>query len=559
MARGGFVRAGCWSWLALLILGVLVAGLPNTASGVDLLLRWTVPPEPDVIGYRLYLGSASRLYDTRLDLDLLRATTVGGVAGYVLALPPPGAFFVAVTAVSQAGLESEYSNERLIPAFSGTLPSAVGGPDRVGVAGYPIAIGAPPGDAVTTLWWQVGGPAQIAFADPTASETLVTAPVPGTYVVQLIAADVDGFAVRDEVTLTILAEPPSTLPLRTPTETPTGTPTPTVTRAATATPTPTASPSSTAATPAVFGDVEYFGTGIPVAGVTVEVLTPDDPVESPKRVVQTVADGRFTIADLPRGVWEVQPRADLSPMDAVTALDAAFVLQAVNGLRPVSAAQRVACDASGNGTLSALDASLILQRAVGLRASLPAEEACGTGWVFDPLLDEAGSAGRAVEVNSTRCRSGAFIADAGRVPLGPLRFRAITLGDCTGNWSSGPVGTAAARMPPEVVLDTRRADRGHSVVSMTLRSDQPLYGLAAELRTPARLLRVRLRNASPGATVVAGDAGAGRIWVAAAGAVPLGGDGQAGVDILFEAETLPDVEVIWIRVNEDPPHWETVD
>ena len=67
-----------------------------------------------------------------------------------------------------------------------------------------------------------------------------------------------------------------------------------------------------------------------------------------------------------RAAGQLTPRKLGDRGSAISALDAAYVLQHVVGMRTLDDAQQLACDVSGNGTLSALDATRILQLTVGM-------------------------------------------------------------------------------------------------------------------------------------------------------------------------------------------------
>lgn len=75
-------------------------------------LAWNPNPEPDIAGYILYYGSASRTYPQSTNVGNVTTATVQG-------LLDGSTVYFAVTAVNTAGLESDYSSE-----VSATLPSA---------------------------------------------------------------------------------------------------------------------------------------------------------------------------------------------------------------------------------------------------------------------------------------------------------------------------------------------------------------------------------------------------------------------------------------------------
>jgi hypothetical protein len=67
---------------------------------------------------------------------------------------------------------------------------------------------------------------------------------------------------------------------------------------------------------------------------------------------------------------------DASGNGAISALDAAMILEHVAGQRFLSGDALVAADASGNGLVSPLDASFILQLVVGVITCVPAAAGC---------------------------------------------------------------------------------------------------------------------------------------------------------------------------------------
>lgn len=198
------------------------------------------------------------------------------------------------------------------------------------------------------------------------------------------------------------------------------------------TPTPTATPPAATATAApasvqLSGVVRARG-GAPVPSA---ILTLSG---AATRVAASDAGGAYAFAGVAPGFWQLTPRRSGDLRGAVTALDAAWVLQAVAQLRGFDPAQRLAADVTGDGTVSALDATLILQRAVGL-GTFGAATACGSDWLFVP----AATALPAQSVIPPILAGGA--CTPGALVYGPLAadaagqgFTAIPLGDVTGNW-----------------------------------------------------------------------------------------------------------------------------
>jgi hypothetical protein len=243
-------------------------------------------------------------------------------------------------------------------------------------------------------------------------------------------------------------------PTRTPTRTPTATRT--GTRTNTATPTSTRPPASATSTPtrtrtATFtapptststatptrprgrarGRVTYYNENRPVAGVTLQAS------------VETDASGSYDAPAEDTTPWTLTPHKGGDSAGAITALDAAYVLQAQVGMRSFNAWQSLACDVTGNGAVSSLDAARILQLVVGQIPRLPAAEMCGD-WLFTPAM----SGGDWVhpfmpQLGGGVCAPGGVDFDRDDTVFDGQDFTAVLLGDCTGNWQ--PSAPALAR------------------------------------------------------------------------------------------------------------------
>ena len=87
----------------LVIIGVLL--FCCSAFGREVTLTWDANSEPDLSHYVVYWGVASRAYT-------VNSGNIGLVTTYKCTLPDDGkVYYFAVTAVDDAGLESDYSNE----------------------------------------------------------------------------------------------------------------------------------------------------------------------------------------------------------------------------------------------------------------------------------------------------------------------------------------------------------------------------------------------------------------------------------------------------------------
>jgi len=191
--------------------------------------------------------------------------------------------------------------------------------------------------------------------------------------------------------------------------------------------TPTATP-----TLGIDGVLHYHATGRAVAGAVVR-LTGPAPADA-----TTDALGRFTFADVASADWLLVPSKAGGENGALTALDAAYVLQAIRNKRTLSPIQLLAADVSGDGTLTDLDVMLILRRSVGADSQFPIAQACGSDWLFIPTPAPVPNQ----EVLAPQIAGGA--CQPGGVKYSPLAtaaaaqdFDAVLFGDVTGNWQNG--------------------------------------------------------------------------------------------------------------------------
>jgi hypothetical protein len=95
-------RKHSWrEWLAI-VSALLTAILAVPAQAV--VLQWEANPEPDVVGYRVYMGQVSRSYSTTHEAG-------SQTNAEITALQPGKTFYFAVTAYNEDGLESDFSEE----------------------------------------------------------------------------------------------------------------------------------------------------------------------------------------------------------------------------------------------------------------------------------------------------------------------------------------------------------------------------------------------------------------------------------------------------------------
>src|SRR5690606_8126858 len=122
----------------------------------------------------------------------------------------------------------------------------------------------------------------------------------------------------------------------------------TPTRTATMAKTPDSSTPGTG-TNRVRGNVRYYMCKSAVAGVEVELQG------ETSRMAKTGSDGLFDFGNVSEDHVDVHGAKQGSINGAVSALDVAYVLQAVAGERDLTQMQTIACDATGDGSVSPVD------------------------------------------------------------------------------------------------------------------------------------------------------------------------------------------------------------
>jgi len=95
----------------LVVLGLFALfSIPQMASANALVappsvtLAWDRSPSTDVVGYRVYLGPASRRYTNSVYVGNVTSNVISGLTSGVF-------YYLAVTAIDATGLESDFSSE----------------------------------------------------------------------------------------------------------------------------------------------------------------------------------------------------------------------------------------------------------------------------------------------------------------------------------------------------------------------------------------------------------------------------------------------------------------
>ncbi|MGH7789115.1 MAG: right-handed parallel beta-helix repeat-containing protein [Candidatus Binatia bacterium] len=328
------------------------------------------------------------------------------------------------------------------------------------------------------------------------------------------------------------------------TSTTTRTATSTATRTSTATVTPTITQTVTPApTVRVGGTLRYYRDARPVAAADVHLDGPS------ARSAASGAGGAFAFDGVPIGTWRLEPRKLGDWGTGISALDAAYVLQHVNGSRTLDATAALACDVTASGALSTLDATRILQLTVGILPQFAAASACASDWLFLPLPPSgATQTSVAPSFAGGVCQPGAIAyAPLGADALGQ-DFSAALLGDCTGNWqpaaaaANAPFGRSVSKpAAADATLTRLRRVRGGGLrATLLLRPGIALQ--AAEVVLNVDASRLRLRRARPalaarGALLQANQTDAGTLAIALAAVSPIAAGARTAIVLDFEPLT----------------------
>jgi len=107
-------KIGSFVIVTLLTLFSLAYTAP--ALGGDAIVSWDANTEPELAGYKLYYGTASRSYGIPIDIGNQTTYTVTGLG--------PGTYYFAVTAYDTSGNETSFSNEGS-KTFADTSPGVL--------------------------------------------------------------------------------------------------------------------------------------------------------------------------------------------------------------------------------------------------------------------------------------------------------------------------------------------------------------------------------------------------------------------------------------------------
>ncbi|HYD50070.1 MAG TPA: PQQ-dependent sugar dehydrogenase [Terriglobales bacterium] len=182
----------------------------------------------------------------------------------------------------------------------------------------------------------------------------------------------------------------------------------------------------------ISGRISYYTSGAPVPDVTVRLSGPLN------LTTQSDSNGNFSFQALPSAVWHLTATKTGGGNDAITGFDAAQVLVHSGGPPMLAPERQAACDVDGNGNVTPADANRILDFRVGSASRFDLNEACDSDFLF--VADPAPAANQSITELSTSpgCQQGAIDYQPLTGNLTGQNFLAIVIGDCSGNWPSGP-------------------------------------------------------------------------------------------------------------------------
>jgi hypothetical protein len=103
---------------SLAALVVTLLSLPAAGAQRDHLLRWIIPPDNDVAGYKVFVALSSMNYGQGEDIGP-RLPDSQGIASYLYeGLDSDTDYFVVMTTLDTEGLESVFSNEIVLQALA---------------------------------------------------------------------------------------------------------------------------------------------------------------------------------------------------------------------------------------------------------------------------------------------------------------------------------------------------------------------------------------------------------------------------------------------------------
>ena len=265
----------------------------------------------------------------------------------------------------------------------------------------------------------------------------------------------------------------------------------------------------------IIGNIAYALNGDPVDDAVV-------PAMGILYIDTTDTNGDYELLDLLPGNYLVKPEKedDLGIPSAISAFDAAWILQYSVELRTFSPYQMIAGDVTGNGSVSAFDAARILQYNVGLINKFEIMPDTSHFWRFVP---------EDFPINPTN-----WTTAPDSIAYTPLNsdttdnYVGITYGDVSGNWHPSAAELALLGKSSGETVDIRLDDvygqKGETInLPVILEHDSDILAVSFTLEYDANLLKAM--NASTSELTegwqMAHNIGNGQMKVALAGSQPI--------------------------------------
>jgi hypothetical protein len=252
--------------------------------------------------------------------------------------------------------------------------------------------------------------------------------------------------------------------------------------------------------------------------------------------VTTNSQGQYS-ASVPQTTWSIEPAKTGGFGSAVSSLDAARVLQLLAGMQQFTEQQRLACDATGDGTISTLDAVYLLQFSAGLIDHLPVAKLCDSDWLFYPVPGpEENQQIIPPAMVGGACQQGAIVLNplVGSAPQ--QNFKGILLGDCT---ATGPQRGSSRRAGSTTLAGAaRQGQYGRFTVPIYVKTASPFEALDLRLQfdTTASFVGATARGDAVGALTSA-QAVDGQLSISLASAQPI--DDSHGAVVLLDSSAAP--------------------
>jgi hypothetical protein len=274
----------------------------------------------------------------------------------------------------------------------------------------------------------------------------------------------------------------------------------------------------------ITGHIGYYANADPV----------DDAIVKVNNVFLDTTDsyGDYGLIDLTTDNYVVRPEKEFDTGSAISAFDAAWILQYGVGLRTFTPYQLIAGDVSGNGSVSAFDAAKVLQYGVGMINQFPVMPDNSHFWRFVPEDFPISQSNWNIAPDS--------------IAYNPLtsdttdNYFGIIYGDVSGNWHPSDEGlakTTVASGTVDIRLEDIYGKPGDRIsLPIYLDNGSDIIAMSFTLVYDPQVLKA-LRVVSPTSLtqdyLIAHEVKEGQIQVALAGSHAIVGTG-AVVNLEFE-------------------------